>query len=188
MGAAPSGRRPVRLRWLSPTAVSSGPRWLATAHGVAGPPLAAYDRFVDLTHELSTTIERALDGTREVLEAYLFGSTARDEADAASDVDVAVFLAPSLTLVERGRLALAIGAALASALGRDDVDLVVLNEAPPLLYYRVLRDGVRVLARELRATAVREGQARLRWYDWQPVQDRADAVRQRRRRARAVGQ
>lgn len=141
---------------------------------------------MDTRAELSATIERALAGTDAVLEAYLFGSTARGVAHARSDVDVAVFLEPGLAPVERGRLALAIAAALTSALGRNDVDLVVLNDAPPLLYYRVLRDGVRVVTRDARATAVREGRARSRWYDWQPVQDRADVVRQRRRAARAV--
>jgi len=37
----------------------------------------------------------------------------------------------------------------------DDVDVVVLNESAPRLYHRVLRDGVRILARDLRATTTR---------------------------------
>lgn len=47
-----------------------------------------------------------------------------------------------------------------AALGRNDVDLVLLNDAPPLLYHRVLRDGVRLLSRDLAKTTAREGEKR----------------------------
>ncbi len=48
------------------------------------------------------------------------------------------------------------------------VDVVILNWASPLLYHRVLRDGVRILARDLRATTVREGRALSRYCDYVP--------------------
>ena len=41
----------------------------------------------------------------------------------------------------------------------NDIDLLVLNHAPPVLYYHVLRDGIRVLARDLMETTTREGRA-----------------------------
>ena len=50
----------------------------------------------------------------------------------------------------------------------DDVDIVVLNEAPILLYHRVLRDGVRLLSRDLRATTGRAGQTLSRYFDFLP--------------------
>jgi hypothetical protein len=40
---------------------------------------------------------------------------------------------------------------LAAALGSDDVDVVVLNTAPVVLGYRVLRDGLLLLSRDDRA-------------------------------------
>lgn len=57
---------------------------------------------------------------------------------------------------------------------------MVLNEAPPLLYHRVLRDGVRILTRDLRATTTREGQALSRYCDFLPQLEKIDAVHRAR--------
>ena len=62
----------------------------------------------------------------------------------------------------------------------NDVDVVVLNEAAPLLYHRVLRDGVRILARDLRATTTREGQALSRYCDFLPQLEKIDAAHRAR--------
>jgi hypothetical protein len=67
------------------------------------------------------------------------------------------------------------------ALGSNRVDVVVLNDAPPLLYHRVLRDGLRILSRDLRATTTREGQALSRYCDYVPQLAKID----RAHRARA---
>jgi predicted nucleotidyltransferase len=120
---------------------------------------------------LSRTIEEVLQRHAHVLEAYLFGSQVRGEARAHSDVDVAVYVADVNAFDEVG-----VAAELMSALGRDAVDLVVLNRAPPLLYHRVLRDGERVLSRDLRATTVREGEALSRYCDYVPQLAKIDRV------------
>jgi hypothetical protein len=59
---------------------------------------------------------------------------------------------------------------------RNDVDIVVLNQAPPLLYQRVLRDGVRILSRDLAATTVREGRALSRYCDYLPQLRKIEAL------------
>lgn len=128
-----------------------------------GSPSASSVR--DLTDKLSV----ALAARSEVLDGYLFGSVARGEAAAHGDLDVAVF-------VDRRALGLPgfgyqaeLGAVLQQALGRSDVDVVVLNRAGPVLYHRVLRDAVRVLSRDLAATTTREGQALSRYCDYVPT-------------------
>jgi hypothetical protein len=63
-----------------------------------------------------------------------------------------------------------------AALGTNSVDVVLLNRAPPLLYHRVLRDGIRVLARDLRATTTREGYALSRYCDYVPQLAKIDAA------------
>ena len=73
--------------------------------------------------------------------AYLFGSRATGRARPDSDVDLAVLWGedvPSSDYFPR-RLEL-IGATM-EAFRTDDVDVVVLNEAPPLLAVEVLREG-----------------------------------------------
>ena len=57
---------------------------------------------------------------------------------------------------------------LMAGLGFNDVDMLILNRVPPVLYHRVLRDGVRVLSRDLAATTTREGQALSRYCDFVP--------------------
>ncbi|MEW5740764.1 MAG: nucleotidyltransferase domain-containing protein [Myxococcota bacterium] len=109
-------------------------------------------------------VRAALEPRGEVLEAYVFGSVARGDASAHSDVDVAVYIDPASPEPDFGHAAV-LGSELMAALGRNDVDVVVLNHAPPLLYHRVLRDGVRVLSRDLAKTTTREGYALSRYCD-----------------------
>ena len=123
---------------------------------------------------------RALRERPEVLEAYLFGSQARGDAHAESDVDVAVYVERGATGDPAFGYMAELATVLASALGQECVDVVVLNEAPPLLYHRVLRDGVRLLARDPRATTVREGRALSRYCDYLPQLRKIEAAHSRR--------
>ena len=81
-----------------------------------------------------------------VVSAYLFGSRARGRAHRESDVDVAILLDPAARLddAERFEVRLALTGALIGRLHCNDVDLVLLNEAPPLLARRIVTDGRRV--------------------------------------------
>jgi len=91
---------------------------------------------------------------REIEAAYVFGSVAAGRARADSDLDVAVLVdetvRPSRMLTYRLQLMADLGAALR----RRDVEVVVLNEAPPLLAHRVLSRGTLVFERS-RAARVR---------------------------------
>jgi len=69
-----------------------------------------------------------------------------------------------------------LSADLMAALGSNRVDVVVLNDAPPLLYHRVLRDGIRLASRDLASTTTREGQALSRYCDFQLQQRKVDAA------------
>lgn len=116
----------------------------------------------------------------EVLEAYLFGSHARSEAAAHSDLDVAVYVdSERLPLAPFGYAA-HLTADLTAGLGFDRLDVVVLNDAPPLLYHRVLRDGERLLSRDLAATTTREARALSRWCDYQVHLRKVDQALARR--------
>lgn len=116
---------------------------------------------------LAEQVAAALQGRPEVLDAYLFGSQARGEAHGLSDVDVAVFLDPKAPAALPWGHAAELTSCLIRALGRNDVDVALLNRATPLLYNRVLRDGIRLVSRSLLATTERELVARSRWLDWQ---------------------
>jgi len=99
---------------------------------------------------LLARLAAALRGRPEVLEAQLFGSTARGEAGRTA------------------ARAAEIGADLGAAVGGNAIDVVALNAASPLLYHRVLRDGIRLISRDLEATTRRAGQALSRYCDYLP--------------------
>jgi len=125
---------------------------------------------------LMTRLRELLEPRSEILEAYLFGSTARGEAQRHSDLDIAVYI--DELDADRGFFGYraALIADLMSGLKTNSVDLVILNQAPPLLYHRVLRDGIRVVSRDLRATTTREAQALSRYCDFIPQLDKIDAA------------
>jgi predicted nucleotidyltransferase len=74
--------------------------------------------------------------------AYLFGSQAIGQTHDESDVDVAVLPREGLTQDEQWTERLELIGALSSVFQTDHVDLVLLDGAPPLLAYEVLRTGV----------------------------------------------
>jgi hypothetical protein len=82
-----------------------------------------------------TQIARVMQRLPGVLFATLFGSRARDRARADSDWDVAIYLDERLAARERDAVRAELIASLEPAI---PVDVVILNDAPPLLARRAL--------------------------------------------------
>lgn len=94
-----------------------------------------------------------------------------------SDIDVAVFIDEDL--VEPGPYGYdaELITDLMTELGTNDIDVVLLNQAPPLLYHRVLRDGKLLVTRDLAATTTRAGYALSRYLDFVPQMEKQAAAR-----------
>ena len=137
---------------------------------------------------LVETLRAFFEPRSEVLEAYLFGSAATNSAQPHSDVDVAVYVVDPFPPASAFGYPADLTAALMSTLRTNRVDLVILNEAPPLLYHRVLRDGVRVLSRDLAATTTREGRALSRYCDFVPQLAKIEAAHRARTLSGRFGQ
>ena len=104
-----------------------------------------------------------------VVLAYLYGSQARGDAGPLSDVDVAVLFGPNVPESERFNRLLHLIGELGSVFHRDDVYVVDLAEASPLLRHRVYYHG-RLLYRADDAERVRFETTALRDYvDTEPL-------------------
>jgi uncharacterized protein len=122
-------------------------------------------------------LTQVLERTPGVRLAVLFGSAARDEDQARSDLDVGV-------LLEDGRDS---GSDLEVALSRATrraVDLVRLDAAPPLLRFEVARDGRVLVERTAHAWVDFRAQAMIDWWDWAPTARAIHAAAIRRLRER----
>jgi predicted nucleotidyltransferase len=99
-----------------------------------------------MTGPIVLTIASSLEGVPGVVSAYLFGSMANGRAHRESDVDIGLLLdrrayrTPSDRFEARLRLTGRLGAAVAR-----DVDLVILNDAPPQLARHILTRGLRLM-------------------------------------------
>jgi predicted nucleotidyltransferase len=71
--------------------------------------------------------------------AYIFGSCGRGDYGPASDIDVAVFLDRRLSLFA---FRLRLIETMMRELGTERFDLIILNNAPPVLKYEVVRQGL----------------------------------------------
>jgi len=103
-----------------------------------------------------------------VLVAYLFGSRADGRSHAQSDYDVGVVLRAGLTKDERSHWQLELIGRLMDAYHADFIDLVFLDEAPPLLRYEVIRRRHVLFNRDDEARVAFEVRAMQEWRDWEP--------------------
>jgi predicted nucleotidyltransferase len=115
-----------------------------------------------------------------VVAAMLIGSQARGTTGPLSDVDIAVWHDPNLDPHGRFDLQLSIAGDAARALGTDEIDVVMLNHAPPLLRHRAIRDGKRLVERDHDERVRLETRAILDYLDTAPL--RAELGRGVRRR------
>ncbi len=81
-----------------------------------------------------------------VVAAYYFGSQATGSATALSDVDIGVLIEAGTS--SPGEMQAALISDLMLVLRRSDIDVVVLNMAPPLLKERAISHGRLIYCRD----------------------------------------
>ena len=84
----------------------------------------------------------ALFDAHGVILAYLFGSQVKGTANRESDIDIAVLLSDQVPQAEYGAWLVKLNTDLIGVFQQDRIDVALLNCAPPLLAFRVVRDGV----------------------------------------------
>ncbi|NLX91876.1 MAG: nucleotidyltransferase domain-containing protein [Firmicutes bacterium] len=92
--------------------------------------------FQDKLNKLTAFLEKDTD----ILLGYLFGSQATDKAGPLSDVDIAVLL-KSTSKKELFAKRLVLLREFTKIFAANDIDLVILNEAPIALKYNILKNS-----------------------------------------------
>lgn len=101
---------------------------------------------MQLAHKLSNDSRvKELFRKQNICLAYLFGSQAHDRTTALSDVDIAVLFSSTISPKTYSDRQVELITQFMSILSRNDIDVVVLNAAPPLLCYKAIEVGQIIL-------------------------------------------
>lgn len=117
----------------------------------------------------------ALASEPRLAVAWLFGSAARGEMRADSDVDVAVVFAAATTARDRDSLIADLASRLEAATAPRPLDLIALEDQGHVFVHRALRDGKRIVVNDEERRVDFESDALVRYLDFKPTWDLAAA-------------
>jgi predicted nucleotidyltransferase len=103
-----------------------------------------------------------------VIFAYLFGSQAKRKVGKLSDIDIAVFLDEKISPQKYFNIKLKLIGEFMDFFKTNDIDVVVLNEAPPLLAHRILKEGKIIFCLNKKKQIEYEVRAIMKYLDWKP--------------------
>lgn len=124
------------------------------------------------TEILEITKEKLITGLNEFFRkidyvelAYLFGSHAKGKPGPLSDIDIGVYLSRSLSKKERFEKRLELIASLCTLLQTNKVDLVVMNDASPVLNFEIIEPNCLLFERDHAMKLEVEPYIMSRYYD-----------------------
>ena len=117
--------------------------------------------------KIKNACRKILSKRKDIEFAYLFGSRAKGRFNRVSDVDLAVFVNEKLDSQKRFSLRLELISLVGHELRRDNIDLVILNEAPLLLSFNVIKDGIIIFCLNESRRIHFEAKVMSRFYDQQ---------------------
>lgn len=136
---------------------------------------------LDQSEEIEKRIADCLSaaGSPTIVSAYLFGSQSEGRAHRESDIDVGVLMDRNAVATPKARFdaSLRLRTELMRELATEAVDLVILNDAPPLFARRIVTQGRRIFCRDLQVDHEFVRDVQLRAADLQPFLDRMRKIK-----------
>ncbi|MCF8011877.1 MAG: nucleotidyltransferase domain-containing protein [Clostridiales bacterium] len=132
-------------------------------------------RFKRIEHnilEYIPSLVEKLKNDKDIVAIYLFGSYAEKKQTSASDVDLGGLLDQDFSPKQYFDKKLELLSEMTSLLKTDEVDLVILNDAPPVLSYRILSQGELLFEKENEKSQRVEFQVQTynRYFDFIPIE------------------
>lgn len=132
-------------------------------------------RFKRIEHNVIQYIPLLIERLRidgDIVNLYLFGSYAEGKQTSVSDIDLAVLLDRDFPQSGYFAKKLELLSLITSLLKTDEVDLVILNQAPPVLSYRILSKGRLLFEKETGKGQRVSFQVRTydRYFDFKPIE------------------
>lgn len=79
----------------------------------------------------------------DIIFAYIFGSYAQNSIRENSDIDIAIYLKKNIDIYTYIEIKMNLSEVL-----KREVDLVILNNAPPLLKYEIYKNNILIFSRD----------------------------------------
>jgi len=117
------------------------------------------------------TIQNYFRTQQGVQAVFLFGSFAKGKNRPESDVDIAVLLDPAIAPEDYLDRRLQLMGDLSSRLSRE-ADVVILNEAGPVLTHQVLEQDRMLYETDHQKTTSFKARAMIQYVDWIPYKER----------------
>ena len=127
-------------------------------------------RYKPLPEDIEKRLTRASEYLRshpKVVFAYLFGGLARSERRPLSDIDLAIYLSENADVAD---VKIDILGRLIEILSTDEIDLVILNTAPPALAMNVLRNKRLLVDNDQVARNCFESLVLRKYFDFLPIE------------------
>ena len=118
-----------------------------------------YDKFSDIK------IKKIFSDEKNISLAYIFGSQLKSKTGPLSDYDFAIFLSRKPSFQFKYRLK----NKLVNILNTEQVDLVILNDAPIELKYNVIATGKIIFQKNSMIRTEFEADTLSRYFDYLPV-------------------
>lgn len=127
----------------------------------------------DVLTKIPTLVEKIAE-EKDLIVLYAFGSFAEGRLKPLSDLDFAILLSESLDRKERFSRHLDLIGIFNSELQTDEVDLVVLNDAPIRFAHNIIGTGKLLFCRDHNQLADFTEKTIKQYLDFKPVRDRFD--------------
>lgn len=112
----------------------------------------------------------------DVQALYAFGTIATGELQPLSDLDFGILLSEHLDKIQRLKTHLDLIALFNRVFSTDEVDLVLMNDAPPRFAFNIIKDGKLLFQRDKKALVNFRERVVMSHLDFIPVKKEFDAI------------